>query len=299
MRNQNYNFIKKTAMLAFATCFLFSCGNKEDIDAKRNGLLNGDMSTVPQTMKVNDVQTQDFGKLKTQMYTTGCKQVGSSIPVLKAHPNLQSGLTYVVKNSRTENKNKFQLKYDLKLNTQPASGETTLALEGQIHELTLSNFFEKSLDKNNQSVQKKCAIMGAGSETENCYDLQVNYSEEFINKYNKAFKSDLECQIGSTDIAPIEKWSEGQFVLQNSKTIKVYAYTVQTVLNRACEADKESRKVVKTVTRVTSNDVVSNQFSYCGGELVYEKQILRDYKSNEVISDQTYELLLAPIIPTL
>lgn len=275
---------------------LFSCGKKEDFDARRSELLGGDMSGVPKTMKVNDVQAQDFGKLKTQMYTLGCKDVGAGVPVLKPHPKLQLGQVYAIKSSRSSRDIKFELDYDLRLNSQPASGDQSLVLQGQVDKVNLSNFYDPIVSENEVGVQKKCAIMGVNSGTENCYDLEINYSKEFISQYNKIFKDDVECQFGATDEAPVEKWSEGQFALQNSKSVKVFAHTVQTVLNRACRGDKTSHKVVKTVMRVTSNEVVSNQFSYCGGALVYEKEILRDHKSNEVINHQTYELIIAPII---
>jgi hypothetical protein len=298
MRHTKNNIIKTALLLTFSSHLLFSCAKKEDLDAKRTELLGKDMRNLPQAMKINDVQTQDFAKLKAQMYTEGCKAVGSAAPALKPHPKLMSGHVYMVKSSRVEGKNKFQLNYDLKLNTQPSSTDSTIVLQGQIHEVSLSNFLEASFKNNDKSIQKKCAIMGIGSETENCYDLEINYSKEFVNQYNTAFKSDLDCEFGATDEAPIENWIEGQYVLQNSKSIKIYAQSVQTKLNRACVGENGARKVVKTVTRVSSNDVVSKQFSYCGGELVYEKQILRDYKTNEIISDQTYELLVAPIITT-
>ena len=275
---------------------LFSCGKKEDLETRRTQLLQGDMSNVPKALKVDDVQTQDFGKLKLQMYGLGCKEAGSAIPVLKPHPQLKPGQIFVIQSSRANADKKFQLGYDLRTPPQPANWNENIILQGQINQINLSEFYDAVVVENDKRVQKKCSLMGANSQTENCYDLDINYSKEFISQYNKTFKDDVECLYGDTDIAPTEKWSEGQLVLQNSKPIKVYAHTLQTTLNRACRGEKDSTKVVKTLLRVTSNDVVANQYSYCGGTVVYEKEVLRDYKTNEIINQQTHELKLAPLV---
>lgn len=296
MQSRKKKFYKKSALLALTTLVLFSCGKKEDLDARRNELLGGDMSNLPKSMKVNDVQTQDFEKLKTQMYNQGCKEIGSTVPILQPHPKLKLGQVYAIKSSRSAGDKSFQLDYDLRLVSQPASTDVNIVLQGQVDRVNLSNFYEVIFEENKKDVLKKCSLMGDKSGTENCYDLDINYSKEFINQYNKTFKDDIECQYGATDTAPTEKWNEGDFVVQNSKSVKVFAHTVQTTLNRACRGDKVSSKVVKTVLRVTSNEVVANQFSYCGGALVYEKEVLRDYKTNEIINQQTYELYIAPIV---
>ena len=288
-------YSKALASIIVAT-LLFSCGKKEDLDARRTQLLQDDMSNVPKTMKVDDVQTQDFGKLKNQMYALGCKEAGSPIPILKPHTKLKPGQMYVIKSARLAGDKKFQLDYDLRVGSQANLSDENIVLQGQIDQVNLSNFYEPVVRENDKRVQKKCSLMGAGSSLENCYDLDINYTKDFITQFNKTFKDDLECQYGSTDAEPTEKWSEGQFILQNSKSVKVFAHTTQSTLNRACRDDKVAKKVVKTVLRVTSNDVVSNQFSYCGGALVYEKEVLRDYKTNEIINQQTYELVVAPIL---
>jgi hypothetical protein len=293
---QKSKTISKTMSSILLVGLLFSCGKKEDLDARRAELLGGDMSNVPKSMKINDVQAQDLAALKTQMYTEGCKDIGAEVPVLKPHSKLKSGQMYAIKSSRISRDIKFQLDYDLRLSSQPAAGDQNIVLQGQIDKVSFSNFYGPILNENKVSVQKKCAILGANSGVENCYDLEIDYSKEFITEYNKVFKDDVECQYGASDEAPVEKWSQGQYALQNSKSVKVFVHTVQTKLNRACKGDKTSHKVIKTVLRVTSNEVVSNQFSHCGGAVVYEKEVLRDHKSNEIISQQTYELIVAPII---
>jgi hypothetical protein len=293
MATLDKKYLKYVFMLTAIT-LVFSCSSDNTIEMRKQELLKGDESLLPKTMSFVDATALDLNKIKSDLYSEGCQSVGSAQADLKLHPKLKADASYRAKNTQIQGSQKFSMSYIYYLEQLPTVSSDIL-LSGQLLEAELAGYEREALNVSGTAVEKKCSLTSSPSVAEHCEDLAVDYSQEFIETLAKVFKEDVNCQFGASDIPAKEKWQEGRYVMDNSKPIKVYIHSVQTVLNRICAGEKQARRVVKTVVKATSNHIVSPYRSHCGGEIVYDKVIYRDHISNEIIWSEAYELTLAPI----
>lgn len=272
---------------------IFSCSSENNLENRKQQILKGDAGNLPKSMSLVDGQSLDLNAVKADLYSEGCQTIGAPQPVLKLHPQLKPKTVYLVNNTKVQGSNRFNLSYFLTFKQMPTE-QSDIILSGEVTEAKLSGFTGEIFNLNNLNVEKKCSVVASGQPTEKCDDVDVDYTNEFINAYNKVFKEDTGCEYGATDKPLKEKWLEGRYELDSGKKIKVYIHSVQTSWNRICAGEKQPRRVFKTIFKATSNHIVSSRRAHCGGELVFEREILRDEASNEILSYQEYRLSLAP-----
>jgi len=271
---------------------LAACSSPKDNSDYTNSLMTKDMQESPPS---SAQETPSSAIDKSDLYSKGCKQIGQAQPVLELDPKLSVNDAFIVEESRTLGNTTFDIKYDRSLSALPTANGP-LIYTGQIENITMTGFMGAITNHGDNNVTKKCAILDVDSALEKCYPEEISYTNNFLDKYNGIFKTQPVCTF--TAVAgktPQEKWSVGQYTMENNKQIKTYIHRLQTALIQKCNG--VLGKAVQTEITITSNDVVSDRYSHCGGEVMFKKTTIRNVATGMVLSQKTYAKSLAPVKP--